>query len=167
MAEVAEQRAVGLAHRAAHLFAVGVVGFGDVQRDEAVVVAGHDARTIFAVLEEFECQAMLRIGLARRHVEAERGQRVQQTPFRHLQPVPVEPVIRRAQIRYRARELAGPAQRVGRVGGDHPVADIFDRIVVAPPEQCALGKRMQAAPAFVIGFFEGADFRQFGYIAEQ
>ena len=43
VAEMAEQRAVGLAHLGAPLFALGVVGLGDIERDQALVVAGQDA----------------------------------------------------------------------------------------------------------------------------
>ena len=39
---MAEQRAVVLAHLSAHLLALGGVGFGDVERDQPVVMAGED-----------------------------------------------------------------------------------------------------------------------------
>ena len=40
VAEMAEQRAVVLAHLGAHLLALGGIGLGDVERDQAVVMAG-------------------------------------------------------------------------------------------------------------------------------
>ncbi len=42
MAEVTEQRPVGLAHLAAAALALGIVGFGDIDGDEAVLVAGQN-----------------------------------------------------------------------------------------------------------------------------
>ena len=41
VAEMADQRAVRLAERRAPLLTLGVVAFGDVERDQAVVVTGH------------------------------------------------------------------------------------------------------------------------------
>ncbi len=43
VAEMAEQRAVVLAHLGAHLLALGGIGLGDVERDQPVVVAGQHA----------------------------------------------------------------------------------------------------------------------------
>ena len=42
VAEMTEQRAVVLAHLHAHLLALGRIRLGDIERDQAVVVAGQD-----------------------------------------------------------------------------------------------------------------------------
>src|SRR4051812_15949210 len=41
VAEVAEQRAIGLAHLGADALALGIVGFGHCERDETALVPGH------------------------------------------------------------------------------------------------------------------------------
>ncbi len=46
MPEMPQQRAVRLVHRLAHGFALGIVGFVDVQGDEAGIVPGHDMRAV-------------------------------------------------------------------------------------------------------------------------
>ncbi len=69
VAEMAEQRAVVLAHLGTHLLAFGGIGLGDVERDQAVVVAGQHmlARGRVAqqrIGEEIEGDADLVAGLA-------------------------------------------------------------------------------------------------------
>ena len=56
VAEMAEQRAVGLAHLVPAPLALGVVGLGEVDGDEPVVVAGQHRRG--AVGEKIEGEAV-------------------------------------------------------------------------------------------------------------
>ena len=89
VAEVAEQGAVKFAHLAAHALALGVVGFGDIERDQAVVVSGHHRRAGggSAGIEKIERQW---IGVFVLCVErqAELEQRVEQAVLRHLDEAP-------------------------------------------------------------------------------
>ena len=62
VAEVAEQRAVGLVHRDPQLLAVHVVALGEVQGDHAVVVAGEHLLGLTG--EQVERQAVLRVLVA-------------------------------------------------------------------------------------------------------
>ena len=62
VAEMADQRAVGLAHLGADALAHGVLGLLGVERDHAHLVAGHHVRAARHVAEEVESQAMHRIG---------------------------------------------------------------------------------------------------------
>ena len=61
VAEVAEQRAVGLVHLDAALSRIGVVGLGEVERDDAVLVAGHHRRAAGQRAQQVEHQAALRV----------------------------------------------------------------------------------------------------------
>ena len=62
VAEMAEQRAVRLVQLVAAALALGVVGLGEVQRDDAVVVAGQHrlARRQAGLGLELELEAVLR-----------------------------------------------------------------------------------------------------------
>ena len=65
VAEVAEQRAIRLFHGVPDGFARGVVGLGDVEGDDAVVVAGKNfgsaAVRIYKIGKETKGEAALRI----------------------------------------------------------------------------------------------------------
>ena len=62
VAEMAEQRAVGLVHRDPQLLAVHVVALGEVQGDHAVVVAGEHLLVLTG--QQVERQAVLRVLVA-------------------------------------------------------------------------------------------------------
>ena len=103
VAEMAEQRAVGLAHLPPHALALGIVGLGEVDGDEAVVVAGHHRLGRRAVRrqlrQEVERQPVLRIlqlGLQR---QPELEQRVEQPVLGELDPAASSPGSRRATDR--------------------------------------------------------------------
>ncbi len=90
MAKVAEQRAIGFAHRGADALAFRVVGFPDRERDEPVVVAGHHilAVGLRRLAQEVEGQAMRRIvgPVGQRQVQAQK--RVEQPMLGGLDPCP-------------------------------------------------------------------------------
>ena len=62
VAEVPEQRAVGLVHRDPQLLAVHVVTLGQIQCDDAVVVAGDDPLQLAG--QQVERQPVLRVLVA-------------------------------------------------------------------------------------------------------
>jgi len=55
--EVAEQGAVRLAHLTAAALPLGIVGFGEVDGDEPVLVAGQDRSGTFLIGQEVEGEA--------------------------------------------------------------------------------------------------------------
>ena len=59
VAQVAEHGAIALAHLLAHVLAKREVGLVDVERDDAVVVAGHHG-LVLGALEKAECEPALR-----------------------------------------------------------------------------------------------------------
>ena len=73
MAEMAEQRAIRLVKRGACFLSMRVVGFGDVERDDAVVMARHYAVTLRVAFEKLKFEAALGIFLTRLHRKAELG----------------------------------------------------------------------------------------------
>ncbi len=64
MPQVAEHGAIGLAHLLAHVFAKRRVGLGDVERDDAFIVAGHHGLVIGAA-QEMERHSLVRPFLPR------------------------------------------------------------------------------------------------------
>jgi hypothetical protein len=60
--EVSQQSPVRLVHLDAHLFAVHIVALGEVNGDEAVVVAGKD--TLGRAGQQIECQPVLRVDMS-------------------------------------------------------------------------------------------------------
>ena len=152
---MAEQRAVRFAHRLAPLLAFGVVGFLQRDRDGAVLMARHDLmRRVGHVVEELEEE---RLGgephvLRLREVEAEQG--VEELMLGGLDLAPGQPVIGAAQLRDDAVVGTGRAHDVGRVGGDHPVADAM-RGIGAETEAAVL--EAERAKGVAIGFESGQD----------
>jgi len=73
-------------------------------------------------------------------------QRVEHAALGALEPVPVLAVLLRSQRRDDRGQPARLAQRLRIVPGNHPVADLVDRIVMALPIATTLDVRRQAAP---------------------
>ncbi len=123
VAEVPEQRPIGLVHGQSDPLALGVVRLLDVQRDESVRVPGHHLRAAGRRAQEVEHDPALRILVELRlHRQAERQQLRDETPLRHLDGGPVELVLDLVQVRDRAVQPAGHAEVERVVGGQHPVA---------------------------------------------
>ncbi len=126
VAEMAEQRAVVLAHLDAHLFSLGGIGLGDVERDQAVVVAGQhmlagrraaDQR----IGEEIEGDADLVAGVrlwADRQAKGE--QRIDGALLGRLDPDPALAVACDGQVGNGLVQRAGAAEAAARLG--RPVA---------------------------------------------
>ena len=117
VAEVTEQRAVRLAHHHADFFAHGVVGLGDIERDQPVVVAGENfgdaAVGLGLVLEEGKGEALLRIvGLiGDGQLEVEQG--VDEPAFRGFHQLPKPMILLAAKVGNGLVEPAGGAKGLG------------------------------------------------------
>ena len=84
VAEVADQRAVRLVHLLADALAFDRVGLADVDRDQAVGVAGED-RFVGRVRLEVELQRVLAADVLGRVAEAEVVELVEELPFGELE----------------------------------------------------------------------------------
>ncbi len=165
VAEVAQQRAVRLLHALARTFAKSRVGFGDIERDHAILVPGHDFLAGH-ILQKFERQTGDR-GIGFRHrLQLQVPQRIQQAPLGSFQPGPVHMILR-GQRGTGHGQLARSAQLPGRVGRHHPVADTAVRVIEALLVGKPLVGRIQTAPGAVLLFLERADVAELGLIAEQ
>ena len=104
VAKMSKQGAVGLAHLAAPAFALDIVGFGKIDGDETMFMAGHDGdvssrcRLIGNEIESEPCGVF---GLGRER-EAELQQCVEQPVFRKLDLLPVRGIVLQRQVRDRA-----------------------------------------------------------------
>jgi hypothetical protein len=106
VAEMADQRAVGLAHLGADALAHRVLGLLGVERDHAHFVAGHHVRAARHVAQEIESQAMRRIGQARDDRQAQRQQLRDQPPLGQLELAPQLAVALDRQVGDGARDAA-------------------------------------------------------------
>ena len=110
-----EQRAVVLAHLRAHLLALGGIRLGDVERDQAVVVAGQDmlaARPDAARIgKEIEGEADLVAGIGLRpDRQTERQQRIDRPLLGRLDARPALAVAGDRQVRNDLVEDTGAAE---------------------------------------------------------
>ena len=110
VAQVADQRAVGLVHLRAHRLAMDVVGLLDVQRDQAVVVARHHARAADGRAQQVEHHALFRV-LAHLATPPAASARSAATPARAW-PAPPSATARRC----RGRSDRAPCGRAGTSG---------------------------------------------------
>ena len=130
VAQVAEHRAVRLAHLLAHVFAERRIRLGDVERDDAFVVAGHDGLAVGA-LQELERHAFVRPFLARRKRQIELVQRVEKASLGRFDARPREPVAGLGEVGGDLGEAAGIAELLGLLGRHQPVAGIVIPAVLA------------------------------------
>lgn len=128
VAEVAEQRPVGLVHRHARHFARHVVRLGRADGNQAVVVAGHgghdEAGAVDLVLEEIEHQPALRIFAAIGMRQFETQKRIKQMALCLPYPAPAVDTLGCPGIRHQPVMAAGRAKALRIVRIDHPVAEI-------------------------------------------
>ena len=147
--EMAQQRAVGLVHLAAPTLALGIVGRGQSDGDQAEVVAGHhrlDAVLALHVGEEVEGKPLVRILRARVQRQAELQQGVEQVVLRRFELAPAGEVLRHREVGYGAVMAAGGAEAVAALGGDQPVAGIVLGIVAKAIETLVARDRPPAIP---------------------
>ena len=116
MAQVAEERAVGLTEVLALALALDRVRFHDVDGDHAVEMAGH------RVAREVERERTLHLRRrAERQTEAQ--ERVDEALLRALEIAPGRQAPRLGEIGDRTVQVAGSAERVGVRFGGEPIAD--------------------------------------------
>ena len=162
VAEMTEQGAVGLAHLPPHALAFGIVGLGQVDGDEAVVVAGHHRLGRRAVgrravwrrsgqkIERQPVLGILQLGLQR---QPKLEQRVEQPVLGELDLAPVRLVLGQRQIGDHPVVTAGGAKLLGAVHRNQPVAGAELRIGAIAVTALALGQRPQPA----LALFQSAD----------
>src|SRR3954447_5743662 len=147
VAEMPEQRPVGLAHLQPAPLALDVVGLGQRDRDQAVVVAGQDLLPALRIVgEEIEDQAMFGIVLPglERQLPADQG--IEQPVLRHLQLTPAGELRLIRQIRHDAVMPAGAAIAGSVARVRQPVAGIMLGIA-AQHATFALGGQRPPGPA--------------------
>ena len=127
---MAEQGAVGLAHRLAALLALRVVGLGQRDRDDAVLVPGHDllALGVREVGEKAEDERLVGPAEVGRLHEPEPIEPVEEPVLGHLDLAPGEVIAGDVQFGDRLVVFAGGAKGLARAGIDQPVADIVLRV---------------------------------------
>ena len=141
VAEVADQRAVRLVHLLADPLALDRIGLVDVDRDQAVGVAGED-RLVGGVGFEVELQRLLVADVFGRVAQAEVVELVEQLPLGQLEVRPAVAVSLDAEVRNDVVQPAGFAEadagerigdeRRGRwVDRKDAIADGLDGVVVA------------------------------------
>ena len=167
MAEVTQQRAVAFMHLFARALALGRIGFGDVQGDQAIVVAGHHALVRHAVFQELEGQARFGLGFFRGRGQVQLRQREQQAALGRFKTRPQYSVFLSRQVRDDCGQLARLAQLVRVIRRQHPVAHIVLHIVAALFIEFALVLAVQATPQAVVGLFEAVDTALRGLVAQR
>ena len=143
MAKVAEQGAVRFAHLHTDFFAVGVVGFLDVEGDQAVGMAG-GRRVAFQVdADEVEGQAVVFVDAFGHDLQAQADQLRHQPALGGLDLAPALGVFCDRQVGNGAIQAARHAQRGGAVGGNQPVAGGRAVEVGAAAESAGVGVVVQ------------------------
>ncbi len=133
MPEMTEQRAIGLAHRATLPLAFGIVGFGEIDRDCAVQMPGHDR--LMGRREKVECQSR-RILDPRHQRQLQPQQAVEQPALRHLEPAPQDQIVAAREVGNDPVVPAGDAEVLRALLRDQPVAALEFRIGAEPVGAC-------------------------------
>ena len=130
MAEVTEQRAIGLTHLLARLLAKRVVGLGDVDGDQPLVVTREDVLGGGAALER-EGQATLLPGCTPIDRQTKAKQAVQEPALGGLEACPRLLRIGGIERGDHLVERAGQTEWTVALNRDRPVADIVLHVVGA------------------------------------
>jgi hypothetical protein len=167
VAEMPEERAVGLGHFAAMTFPLGVVGLGDVDGDQPQSMARNDLRAFLEhrarAGEEVEGEPFFGVLELARQRQAEAQQPVDEAVLGLFQALPEQEILGRLEVGNRAVEPAGAAECVRAVGGHQPVAGAVDRIGAEAESFIGGGQRTPAVAAFGR---QGAHHRSIGQIAQ-
>ena len=139
MAEVPGQRSIRFVQRHSTPLPFGIVGLGDIDRDDAGGVPGQHRAALGRIRLELERQTPIRILFAGDDRQTQLKEGEDQATLRNLEAIPGLPVLVRFEVRNDARQPARDAERVGILGEHGPVADLFLRIVPAQPI-CASGR---------------------------
>ncbi len=123
VAEMPQKRAIGLLLQGTLPLAMHIVGFRDVNGDEAVIVTGEHPLGIAVrrVLEELEGQAAV-VAVLRLDRKIQAHERIEQAALRDLEPEPGDLVSFRGQIGNDAIQAARAAEVVRFVHRHDPVA---------------------------------------------
>ena len=122
VAEVAEQRAIGLVHARAQLLALGVIGFLESDGDDAIVMPGNHL-LLRDVIEKIEHERLGLVGARHRQRQSQLEQRVEQPALGRLQLRPQRMARRVRHVRDGPVVPAGAAEwRAGGICLDQPVA---------------------------------------------
>ena len=128
--------------------ALGVVGLGDVDRDEALTMARHGLSILperrAGVGQEVEGEPGLRIRGPARQRKPEPQEPIDQPVLGRLETLPAQQIPRRIQVRDHPIQLAGPAEPLRAIGGHEPVAGIVGG-VGAEPERLLTAQPMSAS----------------------
>ena len=130
--EMTERRAVQLAHLMAAAFALRVVGFGEIDGDDAVGMAGHHRRGgRRGIGEKLKGQAAgtFRLGLER---QPKLKQRVEQPMLGDFEGAPFVEVLGQRQVGDHPIVPAGRAIGVGPRCRNEPVAHAVGRVCAVP-----------------------------------
>ena len=110
--EVTQQRPVGLMHREADVLATRIVGLGDVEGDDALVVARQNPLLGVHLLEKLEGQPIDGILQLVGRGQDEFDQRVEEATLGLFERRPVAVVFRLRQFGNGVRRAAGKAMMV-------------------------------------------------------
>ena len=147
VAEMAEQGAIGFAHRLALPLALGVVGLRHVERDEAAVMPGHDRRRPARRPGSTGNQRRDRSDSSVLVVSGSRKpqQRVEQPMLGGFDLAPMQRDFPAREIGDGAVVAAGRAKSLGLLGRHQPVADVVLGVGAKPERSPVHGKRAPAA----------------------
>ena len=138
VAEMTEERAVGLAHRGTPRLALRIVSLGERDGDDALVMPGQHLRAVrsLAVGQKVEDQRFRAFADGgARQVELE--QRVEEAVLRGLDAAPLRGGVGPVEMGDRAVVPACGAERVRPLLRDEPVADVVPRVraeAIAPAD---------------------------------
>lgn len=167
MAEMADQGAVRFVEGFAMFFAIIIIGFGDIEGDEALGVAGDDGRAIGDGFEEIEGEAGLRFFVLRDNGEAEVEEIDEDPAFGGFDVADAPDVLGQVEVGDGAGESAGEAEGMGGIGGNEPVAGGGGEAVGAEAEGSGrLTGVVGAGPGIVSGGLQGAEGAELGVIAQ-
>ena len=124
MTKVTKQRAIRLTHRVSAVFALDIIGFRECDRDDAVLVSGHDLLG-GRVGEEVENQAVLRVLSASVQRQAPAQERIKQSMFRDLEMPPKRNILRQRKVGHGAIVTTGNTISACLALGDKPIASIL------------------------------------------
>ena len=155
--EMAEEGAVGFVQADALALAFLIVGFGDVDGDLALGVAGERGRTEGGLAEKTEAEGRAVLGgdAVERKAEAEEG--VDHAALGGFEFAPAFAVAPDMEVGDHFIEAAGEAVGVGVGGGDEPVAEMVQFAVATEAVAGFAGGGMKGAPGAVGGGGEAGE----------
>jgi hypothetical protein len=151
MAQMAEQRTICLAHSYPKLLSLRVIGFTEINNDQAILLPGHYpmAACIRNVCQKIESEPKLRILGAIGEWEAKPDQRIEQAMLREFELAPARKVVAKRKVGDRSVMSAGRAKGFGRIGRNQPVAGIIPGVGAEAIAAIGPGKRAPHRPVLL------------------